>query len=317
MAVPDFQSLMLPTLKAMAGQGEMPVRDIRGRVADDLGLTDEDREQTVGSGRQTLLVNRVSWAIQYMMRADLVSRPQRGVYRLTDKGEELAKQPPKRIDTKFLRRYPEYREWQARVRTTPASGGGDPKGDGPPRPGSTADDSDLTPDEAVQRAAEERNKVVEAEVLQKVIDSPPDLLERTIVDVLIAMGYGGGRADRGWVTGGPGDGGIDGTIREDVLGLDEIYVQAKRYAVGNNVGPAAVRDFAGALGASGSTKGVFVTTSSFTKGARDFADKTLQRIILIDGGELARLMLEHDVGVRLEETIEIKRIDEDYFNPDD
>ena len=166
------------------------------------------------------------------------------------------------------------------------------------------------------RAADEMRAMLEVELLDRVRRAAPAVLEQVVVDLLLSMGYGGGDADRGRVTGGTGDGGIDGTIREDALGLDEVYVQAKKYAEGRAVGEGDLRNFAGAIDAAGTTKGVFVTTAGFTKSARNYVARSPKRIVLIDGEELARLMVQHDVGVRTRDRFEIKRIDQDYFDQD-
>ena len=171
-----------------------------------------------------------------------------------------------------------------------------------------------TPEEALDRAAGQLSGALEADVLHRVRDAAPAFLERVVVDLLIAMGYGGGDAAMGQVTGRSGDGGIDGTIREDALGLDEVYVQAKKYAEGNAVGEGDLRNFAGAIDAAGTTKGVFVTTGGFTRAAKDYVARSPKRIVLIDGAELARLMVRHGIGVRTRILHEIKRIDEDYFD---
>ena len=165
----------------------------------------------------------------------------------------------------------------------------------------------------MDKAIRQLSQSLEAEVLRRVCEAAPEFLEQVVIDLLIAMGYGGGDAKMGRVTGRSGDGGIDGTIKEDSLGLDEIYVQAKRYADGSVVGEGDLRNFAGAIDASGTTKGVFVTTASFTRSARDYVARSPKRIILIDGRELARLMVQHDIGVRTQVRHDIKRIDEDYF----
>ena len=179
------------------------------------------------------------------------------------------------------------------------------------------DDSADTPEEALDRAARQARRALEADVLDRVRKAAPEFLERVVVDLLIAMGYGGGDAAMGRVTGRSGDGGIDGTIREDALGLDEVYLQAKKYAAGNTVGEGDLRNFAGAIDAANTTKGVFVTTASFTQAAKNYVARSPKRIVLIDGEALARLMVAHDVGVRIKIKYEIKRIDEDYFEPED
>lgn len=170
-----------------------------------------------------------------------------------------------------------------------------------------------TPETAFKKAANRLRADIEDQVRAKILAASPDFLERVVVDLLIAMGYGGGDPTRGWVTGGTGDGGVDGTIREDALGLDEIFVQAKRYAVGNNVGDRSLRNFAGALLAKGMNKGVFVTTSAFTSSALAYVEKTPQHIVLIDGEELATLLVRYGIGVRVKSTFAIKQIDDSYF----
>ena len=305
MPVPDFQSLMLPALMALAEDTPTRVADIRGRVAASEGLTSEDVREMLPSGRQPVFANRVSWAVMHMERAGLLERVGRGVYRLTPLGRELLSETPPRIDMNLLRQYPWYADWLKQAQTQSA---------GKEAATEPADDLTETPEEALDRAAKQLRSALEADVLQRVRDAPPAFLEQVIVDLLIAMGYGGGDTAKGRVTGRSGDGGIDGTIREDELGLDEVYVQAKKYAEGNAVGQGDLRNFAGAIDAAGTTKGVFVTTSSFTRDAKDYVDRSPKRIVLIDGAELARLMVRHGMGVRTRARHEIKRIDEDYFD---
>ena len=308
MPVPDFQSLMLPVLKALAGGAETPISEVRARVAASEGLTSDDLQELVPSGRQPVFNNRVAWAVVHLGLAGLVERVLRGVWRLAADGEKLLADPPKRIDLNYLRNYPAYVEWRTGVRP--------PNGDAPPV--SPSDGSLDTPEEAFLRAARQLREALEADVLDRVREASPQFLEQLVVDLLLAMGYGGGDAAMGRVTGRSGDGGIDGTIREDALGLDEVYVQAKKYAPGNTVGESDLRNFAGAIDAAGTSKGVFVTTASFTQAARDYVAKSPKRIKLIDGKELARLMVQYDIGVRRKEPpYEIKRIDEDYFSSED
>ena len=306
MPVPDYQSLMLPVLKAFAGGSPTPVSEVRDRVATSEGLAPEDVREMLPSGRQTILVNRVGWAVTYMERARLLERTKRGVYRLTPEGERLLSRAPSRIDVKVLREYPGYAKWRKQPYQVSPLG----KEAGPEQ----TDELKETPEEALERAAEQLRGALEDEVLDRVRSAEPDFLEKAVVDLLIAMGYGGGDSAMGRVTGRSGDGGIDGTIREDALGLDEVYLQAKRYGDGNSVGEGDLRNFAGAIDAAGTTKGVFVTTASFTRAAWDYVKRSPKRIILIDGAELARLMVQHGVGVRTRDRYEIKRIDEDYFD---
>ena len=305
MPVPDFQSLMLPALKAFAAGAELPLSEVRERIAAAEGLSAKDVREMLPSGRQPVFGNRVNWAVIHMERAGLLERVRRGVYRLTQEGELLLSRTPSRIDMNLLREYPDYVGWLRRVR--PSALGKDATEN---RDGDVAE----TPEDALDRAAKQLSSVLEADVLHRVRNAEPAFLERVIVDLLIAMGYGGGDAAKGRVTGRSGDGGIDGTIREDALGLDEVYVQAKKYAEGNSVGEGDLRNFAGAIDAAGTTKGVFVTTAAFTRAARDYVARSPKRIVLIDGEELARLMVRHGIGVRTRVHHEIKRIDEDYFD---
>ena len=243
-----------------------------------------------------------------MERAGLVKRARRGVYRVTTEGERLLAEAPPRIGLNLLRDYPAYVEWRER-RSTPSANGDNAT--------ALSNDEADTPEEVLDRVSLQLHHALEKEVLDRIREAPPALLERVVVDLLVAMGYGGGDAARGQVTGRSGDGGIDGTIREDALGLDEVYLQAKKYADGNTVGGSDLRNFAGAIDATGTTKGVFVTTANFTRAARDYVARSPKRIVLIDGEELARLMVRYDIGVRLKTRYEVKRIDEDYFESED
>ncbi len=311
MSIPDFQSLMLPAIKALASGAETPMSAIRERIAAAGGLTPEDVREMLPSGRQPIFTNRVSWAVIYLGHAGLTERVSRGVWRLTSEGKKLLVDAPARIDMNYLRQYPTYVAWQT-GRNTPSSND-DTKYSMP-------DDSTDTPEEALEKAARHLRNELEADVLDRVRNTQPSFLERVVVDLLIAMGYGGGDAAKGIVTGRSGDGGIDGTIKEDALGLDEVYVQAKKYADGNTVGEGDLRNFAGSIDAAGTTKGVFVTTSSFTNSARDYVARSPKRIVLIDGEELARLMVRYDIGVRArdqdrqQDYYKIKQIDEEYFD---
>ena len=305
MPIPDFQSLMLPALKALSAGAEKPISEIRNHIAEAQGLTPEEIQELLPSGRQPVFVNRVSWALIHLGRAGLSERIRRGVWRLTTEGEKLLADVPPRIDMNYLRNYPAYVAWRTGKNTPP------PSEDAALMP---PDASANTPEEELERVVQQLCDELEADVLDRVREAPPAFLEQVVVDLLIAMGYGKGDAAMGRVTGRSGDGGIDGKIREDALGLDEVYVQAKKYADGNTVGEGEIRNFAGAIDAAGTTKGVFVTTSGFTSAAKDYVARSPKRIVLIDGEELARLMVSHSIGVRTRICHEIKRIDEDYFD---
>ena len=284
-SIPGTEALMLPVLMALADRAETPLADVRSRVAAALELKTEDLLKTNPGGKAPLFRVRIKHATNQIKRVGLVERVRSAVYRLTEKGAQFLATNPSERDLKIFLESPH-------VPTTVE----------PP------------PEEALDHAATQLSRELEADVLDRVLQAAPAFLEQVVVDLMIAMGYGDGVAAMGQVTGGSGDGGIDGTIREDALGLDEVYLQAKKYADGNTVGESALRNFAGAIDATGAMKGVFVTTSSFTKAARDYVARSPKRIVLIDGDELARLMVKHDIGVRLKMRYEVKRIDEGYFD---
>jgi len=306
MPVPDFQSLMLPVLRAVADGKDTHVRDVRERVASAEGLTDADLREMLPSGRVRVFANRVAWALNYLLRAALVARVRRGVYRIADEGERLLAKPPDRLDIRYLRRFPPFVEGEKK-RQRERGREREP----------TVERSD-TPEEALEAADRELTEALEAEVLDRLRKASPSFLEQVVVGLLVAMGYGGGDASMGRVTGGAGDGGIDGTIKEDKLGLDEVYLQAKKYASGSTVGVGELRNFVGALVGARAQKGVLVTTADFTASAKDFAAQSPKRVVLINGRRLARLMVRHDVGVRVRDPhrppILIKAIDEDFFD---
>lgn len=300
---------MLPTLKALSRGTETPVSKVRERIAAAERLAPDDMQEMLPSGRQSVFSNRVSWALLHLRHAGLTEGVRRGVWRLTAEGRRLLTDPPPRIDTNYLREgYPAFVAWRAGWAGRNAASPDDDPASVP------SDDATDTPEETLENAALRLREALEAEVLARVREAPPSFLEQVVIDLLIKMGYGGGDAEMGRVTGRSGDGGIDGTIKEDVLGLDEVYVQAKKYADNNTVGESDLRNFAGAIDAAGTTKGVFVTTAGFTPAAKVYVERSPKRIVLIDGGELARLMVKHDIGVRTRVHHKIKRIDEDYFD---
>ena len=305
----NYQALMLPVLQALADGTETSLTELRDRVAAAEGFTHEQVAEVYRSGGTKLAV-QVQFALLGLRHAGLIERVRRAVYKLTTEGERLLAQRPARIDDRFLRRYASFVDWEERVsarreaqpqRRQSALGG---------------DALETTPEETMDNAYREMQAILEDELLDRIRDAEPAFLERLVVHLLTAMGYGGGDAAMARVTGGSGDEGIDGKIKEDALGLDEVYVQAKRYARDNHVGAADVRNFAGALDTAGTNKGVFVATSSFSRSAKDYVARNPKRIVLIDGEELARLLVQHDVGVRTRDKYEIKGIDEDYFDPE-
>ena len=301
MAIPNFQQLMLPLLRrASMLSGETHFRELEEAIAADLGLGRDDRQKLLPSGQQTVLANRLGWAKSYLAKAGLIESTRRGYFAATPRARLLVAENLAEIDIRVLSRYPEFVAWKSQQKLTDEA------------PGSGIE-SEASPEDHILASYERLNKELSLEIVQRVQDFTPAFFERLIIDLLVRMGYGGGRADMARALGRSGDGGIDGVVKEDELGLDVVYVQAKRYAPKNSVPVSEVRDFVGSLEGHRATKGIFVTTSYFPASANDFVTKISKRVILIDGAELARLMIRHKVGVRTKDIYEIKKIDEDYF----
>jgi restriction system protein len=308
MAVPDFQTLMLPVLK-LAVEDEMRVIDCVEKIASQFGLTDADIAELLPSGKQTRLKNRIYWAKSYLAQAGLVESTKRGFFRATQAGKDTLQSGVAKIDKAYLERFPGYQEFKARsgqnAEDESAATGSD---------ANSATQLTKTPEERIDTAALEIESQLRTQLLQQILQATPAFFETLIIDLLLAMGYGGSRAEAGRQIGGTGDGGVDGVIDQDALGLDMVYLQAKRYKSDNTIGEGQIREFSGALLGKGASKGVFVTTSSFSDAARRFADQMRQqRLVLIDGDNLTRLMIKHEVGVRTERKVELKKIDLDYF----
>lgn len=296
---------MLPVLR-LAAEGEKRVADVADRVADEFNLTPEEREELLPSGRQRLLHNRIHWAKFYMSKAGLISSPARGRFIATEAGRALLATNPSRIDVGTLMRQPSFREFYRP--DNQADSASAIQSDPAPMEADRA-----TPEEVIEAAFRSVQTALRAELLERIVQNSPAFFEQLIVDLLVAMGYGGSHKNAAAQLGRSGDGGVDGVVNEDRLGLDRVYVQAKRYAEGNTIGRPDVQAFVGSLVGLGATKGVFVTTSTFSPQARDFVKHLAQRVILIDGQRLADLMIEHGVGVRVSRAIEFKRLDEDFF----
>lgn len=296
MPIPDFQSIMLPLLKLTADQKEYRRQDVVGPLAAELNVTPDEQAQRIPSGLQEVFVNRIHWARFHLVKSGLLESPKRGVFRITDRGLKVLASPPPRITLAYLEQFPEYAEFR---KATASPDAPDPE-------------TPVTPEETLESAYQERRDALASELLTQVKQASPAFFERLVVELLVAMGYGGSRADAGQALGKSGDGGVDGIIKEDKLGLDVIYLQAKRWA-DNVVGRPEIQQFAGALQGNRARKGVFITTSTFSKEAREYVSRLDSKIILIDGRDLAYLMIDHDVGVTLERTYEIKRVDTDFF----
>lgn len=302
MAVPDFQSLMLPLLR-FAGDGvEHAFKDAVEAIAVEFKLTPEERHELLpSSSRTTLFYNRMAWAKTHMTMAGLLQAPRRGVFCITPRGRDLLITPQlRRVDLKTLQQFPEYE----RARRGDAQASAEMSVQVAPA-------VELTPEEAIERAHLSLRKDLAQELLESIKQCSPAFFELLIIKLMIKMGYGGSREEAGRAVGGSGDGGIDGIINEDRLGLDAIYLQAKRWE--GVVGRPEIMKFVGALAGQRATKGVFITTSWFTQEAKDYALNSQYKVVLIDGTRLADLMIEHDLGVSVAATYQLKRIDSDFF----
>ena len=302
MPIPDFQSLMRPLLEAHADGKEHINRDLVARLGDQFGLTDEERREMLPSGGARLFDNRIGWAKSHLTQAGLLSAPRRAISRITDRGREVLRDNSERIDLRVLNDFEEYREFRNR-RKNPSD--------------EDAESIDVeiqntqTPEELLENAYLQVRRQIEGELLAQIKSAPPEFLERVVVDLVVRMGYGGSRKDAGEALGRSGDEGIDGIIKEDPLGLDIIYLQAKRWE--GTVGRPEIQKFAGALQGQRAKKGIFITTSMFSADALEYTSRIDTKIILIDGPRLAKLMFDHGVGVALASSYEVKRIDSDYF----
>ena len=319
MPVPDFETVMHPLLTHLSDGQDHRTQETLDDLALRFGLTEDDRRIMLPSGKQPLFTNRVAWAKFYLKKAGAVENPRRGTYRITPVGRELLRRNPDRIDVQVLQSIPEFREFYLNSRRAED---GEPSSTPQAEPPSALrgqratrpESDDLSPEEMLEIGHSRLHGQLAADLLMQVKEGSPEFFERLVVDLLLALGYGGSRLDAGRTVGKSGDGGIDGVINEDRLGLDVIYIQAKRWE--NVVGRPEIQRFAGALQGQRARKGVFITTSEFTREAIDYARAIDTKIVLVDGKLLAKLMIEHNVGVSRESLYEIKRIDSDYFEED-
>jgi len=296
---------MLPVLRS-AAEGEVRISDVVAKLADEVGLSAEERSHLLPSGTQTTFSNRVHWAKSYLGKAGLVELTKRAHFRITEDGRKVLAAPPERIDIKYLSRFPSFQKFREtegekdNSETTSSL-----TGDMTPT---------LTPDEVMRAAYRQLEVALADDLMQRIRSNTPAFFESLVVRLLVEMGYGGSVTDVSKaLVGGTGDGGVDGVIDQDALGLDRIYVQTKRYADGNTVGAGAIRDFFGSLDRFKANKGLFVTASTFSSSARETAAQLSKRIVLIDGDQLPRLMIRHGVGCRIEETLYVKKVDEEFF----
>jgi restriction system protein len=301
MAIPDFQTLMLPVLKASAA-GEVKISDVVTALGKQLALSDDELSELLPSGKQTTFANRVNWAKSYLGKAGLITLTKRGHFEVSERGKAVLVAPPAAINIKFLESFPEFKQFrEASVQPAATS------------QHESVNLKDLTPDEIIRSAYSELHQALSSELLSRILAARPDFFERLVVQLLVAMGYGGSALEAGKALGKSGDGGVDGVIDQDTLGLDRIYVQAERYA-DSKVSSGEIRDFFGSLDRFMATKGLFVTTSSSSPSAKETADLLSKRIVLIDGEQLTRLMIRFDIGCRVEEVIKIKKLDEEFFD---
>ena len=304
MSIPDYQSVMLPLLKVLSDKREHTLRDLVECLGATFSLSDEERKELLPSGQQPLFDNRVAWAKTYLKKAALIEQPKRAVIKISPRGLDVLKEKPSIINTKYLKRFPEFLDF--RFTKKDSSTIIDETPDEP--------DSEKTPQEVLDYAYQNITKTLAQDILGMVLTLSPYRFERLVVDLLVKMGYGGSIKDAGKAIGKTHDEGIDGIIKEDKLGLDVIYIQAKRWQ--NVVGRPEIQKFVGALAGQGAKKGIFITTSSFSKEAIYYTPRNETKIVLIDGEQLAQLMMDYNLGVSTINIYEVKRIDTDYFSED-
>lgn len=297
MAIPVFQQITLPLLQLLEDKQEHSLRQIIDSLTNQFSVTQEEQHELLPSGKQAIFDNRVGWARTYLKKAGLIESTRRGFFRITDRGLQVLKQNPVKIDVEFLNQFEEFREFRA-IRSEK-------------RPQSDEEETETTPEEALANAYQDLKNNLAGELLQQLKASSPRQFENIVIDLLVAMGYGGSRKEAAKAIGRSGDEGIDGIINEDRLGLDVIYIQAKKWE--GTVGRPEIQKFAGALQGQHAKRGIFIATSNFSKEAADFASRVDNKIILLDGDTLVQYMIDHNVGVTPSVNYEVKKIDLDYF----
>lgn len=299
MTIPDFQSIMLPLLNLLADEQEHSLRETIDSLSEKFALSEEERLQLLPSGKQSMFNNRVSWAKTHLAKAGLLKTTKRGYFQITQQGLKVSKEHPQKINLKFLQQFPTFVEFKQ------------PKNIELNSTDFEDDNKSTTPEEELESAFQKLNQTLASDLIEEIKACSPQFFEILVVDLLVKMGYGGTRQDAGKVIGRSRDGGIDGLINEDRLGLDVIYIQAKRWQ--HPVGRQEIQKFTGALEGIRARKGIFITSSSFTPNAKQYVGQIEKKVILIDGDELAQLMIEHNVGVSPVVSYEIKKVDSDYF----
>lgn len=300
MTIPDYQRLLLPVLKCSEG-GEVRLNQVVQSLVHELNLSEEERVELLPSGQQTVFANRVGWAKTYLKKAGLIDTTRRGYFRITEAGRTVLASHPSQIDNAFLMQFESFREFKNKTNEEIEV------------PNHPEEEDTHTPDEIMRLAHQKIEAALAQELIERILEAPPDFFERLIITLLISMGYGGSTSEAGKTLGGSGDNGVDGVINQDPLGLDRVYVQAKRYGLSKRISSGAIRDFFGSLDRHKASKGLFVTTSTFSDSARETADFLSKRIVLIDGKQLAKLMIRYNVGCRIEETLYVKKVDEEFF----
>ena len=303
MAIPDYQTIMLPLLRFAGDSKVHSKHEVVEYLADEFELTEQELKELLPSGKQGIFDNRVAWAKAYIKQARLIDSPKRGFFVITERGKQVLAENPQRIDVKYLEQFPEFIEFRRRKKEKEKK-----------EVSLKVTELETNPEEALETAYQELQENLASELLENIKKCASDFFERLVVDVLIKMGYGGSRKEAGQAIGRTGDEGIDGIIKEDKLGLDIIYMQAKHWE--NTVGRPEIQKFAGALQGQRARKGIFITTSNFSKEALDYVKNIDSKIILIDGQRLAELMIEHNVGVSPVASYDVKKIDTDYFIED-
>ena len=300
MLIPNYQSIMLPLLKTVADEREYKFRDLIEILANKFNLSDNERKELLPSGTQPLFDNRVAWAKTYLKKAGLIDSPRRATIVITQRGKDVVAAEPAEINVKFLNQFPEF----VAFRSSKKEDNGENQ---------IEEATEQTPEETLESAYLNIRSSLAQELLNRIVELPPAFFERLVVELLVKMGYGGSIKDAGKAIGKSGDEGIDGTIKEDKLGLDVIYIQAKRWKPGNIVGRPEIQRFVGALAGQGAKKGIFITTSNFSKEALEYIPRNETKIVLLDGEQVAQLMIDYNLGVTVQQTYEVKKIDSDYF----
>jgi len=297
--IPDYQSIMLPLLEFISDGKEYKMRYVTDELAVKFGVTEEEQKELLPSGVAPVFYNRTAWAKTYLKKAGLIDSPKQGIVVISKRGLDVLKKKPSSINVKFLKQFSEFVEFQTSKREDESE--------------TNDEQSTQTPEESLETAYQKIRKSLASELINKVVELSPAFFEKLVVELLVKMGYGGSIKDAGKAMGKSGDEGIDGTIKEDKLGLDIIYIQAKRWKPGNVVGRPELQKFVGALAGQGAKKGIFITTSNFTKEAIEYTPRNETKIVLIDGHQLAQLMIDYNLGCTPQQTYEVKKIDSDYF----